>query len=128
MFKIYINRAILFLEKGDIMLKMNMEYNKGILFVRLDGSLNRNTTYKINNYLVPVLLKHKIRYLVFNFYNLTSIDEDGVDAILNTKGAIKQNKGIILLCEVNKLLNKQISKLKIKKTESELTAFKVIEV
>lgn len=107
---------------------MNMEYNRGILFVRLDGALNRNTTYKINNYLVPVLLKHKIRYLVFNLYNLSDMDEDGIDAILNTKCAIKQNKGIILLCEVNKMLNKRVSKLKIKKTESELTAFKVIEV
>lgn len=110
------------------MLKMDMEYNKGILFVRLDGALNRNTIYKINNYLVPVLLKHQIKYLVFNFYNLLDIDEDGVDALLNTKCAIKQNKGIILLCEVNKLLNKKINKLRIKKTDNELTAFKVIEV
>ena len=42
------------------MLKMNLEFNKGILFVRLDGMLNRATTYKVNNYLVPVILKHKI--------------------------------------------------------------------
>ena len=50
------------------MLKMNLEYDKGILFVRLDGVLNRSTSYKVNNYLVPVLLKHKIKYLVYNFY------------------------------------------------------------
>ncbi|MBE6155137.1 MAG: STAS domain-containing protein [Firmicutes bacterium] len=107
---------------------MDLEYNKGILFVRLDGYLNRNTTYKINNYLVPVLIKHKIKYLVYNFYNLYDIDEDGLDAILNTKYAIKTNRGLIYLCEVNELVNKKIHKLHIRKTENELSAFHVIEV
>lgn len=110
------------------MLKMDLEYSKGILFVRLEGQLNRNTSYKINNYLIPVILKHKIRYLVYNLYNLQDIDETGIDAFLNTKEAIKNNKGIICLCEVSNKLNKKISKLKIIKTESELTAFDIIEV
>ena len=38
------------------MLKMDLEYNKGILFVRLEGILNRRSSYKLNNYLVPVIL------------------------------------------------------------------------
>lgn len=110
------------------MLRMNLEYNKGILFVRLDGILNRGTSYKINNYLVPVILKHKIKYLVYNFYNLEDLDESGVDAILNTKFAIKNNKGIIYLCEVSKNLNRKLNKLHIKKTTNELTVFDKIEV
>ena len=107
---------------------MDLEYNQGILFVRLDGKLNRSTSYKINNYLVPVLLKHKIKYLVYNLFNLKDLDEDGIDAILNTKYAIKNNRGIIYLCEVNKELNKKIHKLHIKKTDNELSALKIIEV
>ena len=110
------------------MLKMDMEYSKGILFVRLDGFLNRKTTYKINNYLLAILLDNKIKYLVYNLYNLTGIDEDGIDALLNTKSAIKQNGGLIYVCEVSKMLNKAINKLKIKKIDNELVAYKVIEV
>ena len=110
------------------MLKMNLEYDKGILFVRLDGVLNRSTSYKVNNYLVPVLLKHKIKYLVYNFYYLDDIDDNGLDALLNTKFAIKNNKGIMYICEVNKDLNKKIHKLHIKKLDNELTALKTIEV
>ncbi len=48
------------------MLKVDMEYEKGILYVRLKGVLERKYSYKINNYIVPVVLKHKIKYLVFN--------------------------------------------------------------
>lgn len=110
------------------MLKMDMEYSKGILFVRLDGKLNRRTTYKINNSLLTILLKYKIKYLVYNLYNLVDIDEDGIDALLNTKDAIKQNGGLIYVCEVSKMLNKAISKLRIKKIDNELIAYKVIEV
>ena len=110
------------------MLKMDMEYSKGILFVRLDGALNRKTTYKINNCLLTIIVKYKVKYLVYNLYNLTDIDEDGVDALLNTKDAIKQNDGLIYICEVSKMLNKAINKLRIKKIDNELVAYKVIEV
>lgn len=107
---------------------MDLEYNQGILLVRLEGNLTRSTSYKINNYLVPLLLKQKIKYLVYNLWNLNDIDEDGIDAILNTKYAIKSNKGLLYLCEVNKSLNKKIQKLHIKKTENECSAIKAIEV
>lgn len=110
------------------MLKMDLEYNKGILFVRLDGDLNRKSSYKLNNYLVPIILKHKIKYLVYNMYLLVSIDESGLDALLNTKCAIRSNKGKICLCEVSKELDKTIKRLKIKKTATELTALELIEV
>ena len=110
------------------MLKMDLEYNKGILFVRLEGNLNRKSSYKLNNYLVPVILKHKIKYLVYNMYLLEDIDESGLDALLNTKCAIRSNKGKICLCEVSPYLDKAIKRLRIKKTATELTALELIEV
>lgn len=110
------------------MLEMNLEYNKGILFARLSGNLTRKNSYKVNNYLVPVILKHKIKYLVYNFFELNKIDESGVSAILNTKCAIRSNKGQIYLCEVSKELNKDLKKLRIKETDNELTALECMQV
>jgi anti-anti-sigma factor len=107
---------------------MDLEYNKGILFVRLSGDLSRKGSYKLNNYLVPTILKHRIKYLVYNLFDLNNIDEFGTDAILNTKCAIKANKGKIYLCEVPKKINKNIRKLRIKETTSELTALSLIQV
>lgn len=110
------------------MLKMDLEYERGIFFIRLKGTLNRKTSYKINSYIVPVLKKHKIKYLVYNLSNLKNIDESGVDAILNTKCTIRRNKGKIYLCEVNDNLNIKLKRLRIKITSSEMTALKLIEV
>ena len=110
------------------MLNMDLEYNKGILFVRLKGKLNRKSSYKLNNYLVPVLLKHKIRYLVYNLYELSDIDEAGVDAMLKTQCAIKANKGKICLCEVSESLEQMLKRLKIKFVSNERKVFDLIRV
>lgn len=110
------------------MLKMDLEYEGGILFIRLKGTLNRRVSYKINNYIVPVINKHKIKKIIYNLNELKSIDESGVDAILNTKCAVKRNKGKIYLCEVNKKILLKVKRLHIKITSSEMTALKLIEV
>ena len=109
------------------MLNMNIEYNKGILFVRLNGKLDRTSSYKINNYLVPVILKQKIKYLVYNFNNLEDVDEDGKDALLNTKYAIKNNKGKLYLCDVKNTLIKKIKHLHLRQIPSE-ESFKVMVI
>ena len=110
------------------MFNMDLEYNKGVLFVRLNGCLTKKGSFKLNNYLVPVILKHKIKYLVYNLFLLDDIDDSGVDALLNTKCAIKANKGKIYICEVPDEISKNIRKLRIKETASELTALNLIQV
>ena len=102
------------------MLKVDMEYDKGILYVRLNGVLERKVSYKINNYIVPTVLKHKVKYLVFNLLELKDIDESGMDALLNTKCAIRTNRGKICLCEVSDEVREKIKRLRMKIASNEL--------
>ena len=97
------------------MLKMDMEYEKGILFIRLNGSLNRKTAYKINNYIVPVVKKHHIKYVIYNLKDLKTIDGTGYYAFLNTK---------LYLCHVSKENQTNLKKLHIKILSSEKEARK----
>ena len=110
------------------MLKMDLEFNRGILFVRLKGKLLRKSSYKINNYLNPVLKKHKIKYLVYNFFFLEDIDASGIDAILNTKYIIKNNKGKIRMCEINNNIKEKIKGARLARITNELAAFQLLEV
>jgi anti-anti-sigma factor len=107
---------------------MDLEYRKGVLFVRLDGNLTRKNTYKLNNYLTPVLLKHRIKFLVYNLFSVLTVDESGIDSLLRTKHAIKNNHGSIYLCEVPKHLKKEVKRLRIKETDSELSALDILKV
>ena len=106
------------------MLKMDLEYKSGILIVRLEGMLSRKNNYKINNYIMPILIKHKIKYIVYNLNKLKGIDESGVDAILNTKCETKKNQGTIYLCEVRKELFSKLKRLRIKYSDSEEAVLK----
>ena len=110
------------------MLKVEMEYEKGILYVRLKGVLERKVCYKVNNYIVPTVLKHKIKYLVFNLFELKDIDEAGLDALLNTKCAIRTNKGKICLCEVSDELRMKMKRLRISVASNELAANRLINI
>ena len=92
---------------------MNLEYNKGILFIRLPESINREVSFEINNSLVPKILSQKIKYIVFNLYKSKYIDFFGLDALLNVKCAVKANKGKVCLCEVSNSIKKDIKKIKI---------------
>ena len=105
-----------------------MEYEKGILYVRLKGVLNRKACYKINNYIVPVVLKHKIKYLVFNMFYLQDIDEAGMNSLLNTKCAIRTNKGKICLCEVSDELRLKLKRLRMTVASNELAANRLINI
>jgi anti-anti-sigma factor len=106
------------------MFKMELEYKNGILFARLKGILNRKNSYKINNYLNPVLKKHNIKCLVYNFENLESVDNTGIDAILNSKYTIKLNKGVIRVCGSSGYNEALRRYLKIPRIDKEMEALK----
>ena len=108
------------------MLKIEFEYKKGILFARLKGILNEKNSYKINNYLIPVIEKHNIKYLVYNFEYLSDIKESGINAIINSKCILKRNNGKLFFSNINKDLKTKISLIKCKKIDKEYDVFKLI--
>ncbi len=79
------------------MLKINMEYKNGILFVRLIGSLDKITTTKLIDSLIPIIIKHGIRYLVYNFNELNNLDDVGYKSLLMAYNAINKNNGKVLV-------------------------------
>lgn len=83
------------------MLKINLEYKKGILFVRLKGNLNANTASKFLEYTIPIIKDYKIKYLVYNLKELGCLDNYGEDALLDSGEEIKSNNGRVLIVNNN---------------------------
>ncbi len=110
------------------MLKINSEYSKGILFVRINGNLNRRTSYKLSDFLVPTILKHKIKFLVCNLYNLESIDGIGIKSLERCSKAINVNSGLFQICDIPKELECKFKNVNIKKTLNEMTAIKKVNI
>ena len=104
------------------MLNINMEYKKGVLFVRLIGSLNELNAHKLIDTLLPIIIHHGIKYLVYNFRELSSIDEVGNNSLLLGYNAILNNKGYVLV------VNNKFKLKHFKETKNELTALEILKV
>ena len=104
------------------MLKMDLEYKKEILFCRLTGNLNQKNSYKLNDYLTPVVKKHGIKYLVYNLAGLKDID-----AIINSKWEIKKNKGKLIICKGKPNILEKLKRLRIPSVTCERRAYSLKE-
>ena len=103
-----------------------MEYRRGILFVRLMGRLNKDTSYKLDDFLIKTINRHGIKYMVYNLDNLYSIDDDGTQILQKGIRAIKKNHGRVLVCASSPTIN--IKNLKVSYIASELKAMSLLRV
>lgn len=83
-----------------------MEFRKGILFVRLDGVLNKMTVEKLNDEVTSLIKDNGVRNIVFNVDGLNSIDCYGINALLYNYEIVKESNGRSLVCGINNSLVK----------------------
>lgn len=104
------------------MLKVNIEFRKGILFVRLNGSLNKTTGTKLSTYLTPLIINYGIRYLVINLNNISYANKKGIYLLEKTIKNTELNNGISLICNSKYNINKYMN------IDNELSAIKIINI
>lgn len=115
------------------MLGINIEFHKGILFIRLDGNLDKNTVSKLKSEVTTLIKDNGIRNTVFNISNLNSIDCYGINALLNNYEICRDNNGKSLVCGINNnLVRHRINNSRLLKymyeTSDELSAINVINL
>lgn len=115
------------------MLKIELEFRKGILFVRLDGELNKYTVNNFDEEVVPVILKHGIKRIVINLDRLNTIDINGINRLINVNEITRNLNGRTIICSISS--NEVKEKLKDKEyvskfyeTSNELTALGVMKI
>ena len=99
------------------MLKTNMEFRKGILFIRLKGDLNKNT--------IKGIIDKDFKYIVLNIDNMYSIDSYSIEYINKIYKKINSTSGKMIICDkfnISRKLLKEIPKI-----DKEYDAFKLFE-
>lgn len=114
------------------MLDTIIEYRKGILFIRLIGSLTKETIDKLND-INNIIKENEIRNIVINMNELKSIDIKGINTLFYIYELCKKNKGRILICEAkNDEVRKRLKNSRIlnyiKEIKNELIAFDLIKI
>lgn len=104
------------------MLKINLEYKRGILFIRLKGNLNETTAPRFRDYCLPIIHDYKIKYMVYNLNNLINLDSVGKEVIKESSKYIKNNRGQVLL------INSKKHPLDLDNISSELVALELLKI
>ncbi|MEG1647808.1 MAG: STAS domain-containing protein [Bacilli bacterium] len=112
------------------MLEINMEFRKGILFIRLNGELTKNTVIKLRMEVTQLIKDNGIRNVLFNLNELDKIDIKGINELYYNFEICKINKGLSLLCGVNEKINKKLKESHLLKymneIDDELSAFNLV--
>jgi len=115
---------------SDKLLAITTEYRKGILFVRLEGSLINSTISLLNSELNK-WLGAGINNVVFNLQELDTIDTFGIQSFFSYYQMINGKKGHSLICGINENVNKYLKGTKILsyiyEISDELNAIKVMK-
>lgn len=114
------------------MLDINLEFVRGMLFVRLTGVLDTNTYTKLSDCLDNMIHEKGLKYFVVNLENLDSIDENGLQAIIDRYFDVALHDGQLVICGYDDQFNNnlEIENIfkKIEKTNNELGALKLINI
>ena len=100
------------------MLKINTEFRKGIMFIRIKGTLNKENVNNIDY--------EEFRYVVFNIDNLLSIDSYSINYIINCNEKITKDNGKLIICESSNSIGNNLFKNRIPIIDSELKAFNIL--
>lgn len=83
------------------MLEIDMEFRKGILFVRLMGSLISETVDVLNKEVTNIVKEYGISNVVFNVSGLENIDLNGIQALIKHQKLTNHYHGKAMICGLN---------------------------
>lgn len=114
------------------MLDINLEFYKGMLFVRLSGILDTNTYMKLNSCLNKMINDKELRYFVINLEELDYVDDKGLQSIIDRYFDVVVHDGKLVICGYDNCSHSNIKINNIFKqiehTNTELNALKLINI
>ena len=114
------------------MLNIDIEYKRGILFVRLDGILNEKTSCILEDVLKSVVHKAGIKYVLINFEKLYELDKSVISTIIKSYNECLKDNGKLMICGCNNVIKLKIEHSELIKyaqsTANELCAFNIVNI
>lgn len=112
------------------MLKIEIEYKRGILFVRLIGEVNK-TTIKNMDIVDNMIRRAGIKYLLINLEKVTIIRHDEIVSLISKYKNLIGDDGKLLICGYYDSLKLKVDVKDIDKiywSGKEISAFNIINI
>lgn len=102
------------------MLDLNIEFTRGVLFVRLAGILNEVSSMDVEEKVFEIIKDGGIRFVVFNVKNLEM--SDSVKLFDKCQKLLEENDGRMLIC------GDEMSAYDLEYVSDELSALKLLSI
>ena len=91
----------------------NIEFKKGILFGRLNGSFYNETLNLFESRVIPVILGMSLKRVNIDLKDVNFVDKSGIDSIIkiNINYILDKNKYEVFLCVVDNKYTKCVSNI-----------------
>ena len=113
-------------------MRINTEYRKGIIFLRIKGYLDKKSYKELLDEVNNIIENFGITNIVLNLDEITRIDMKGISSIYFIYEKLKKYKGSIYLCSNNNEVKSKLKKERlfkyINEIDSELKAFDLIKI
>lgn len=102
------------------MVDLNIEFTRGVLFVRLAGILNEVSSMDVEEKVFEIIKDGGIRFVVFNVKNLEM--SDSVKLFDKCQKLLEENDGRMLIC------GNEMSAYDLEYVSDELSALKLLSI
>lgn len=110
----------------------NIDYKKGVLFVRINGVLVGNKIDKFESEVIPIVLGLGSRFVTLNLLKLELIDRRGIESIIKISSIISRHDGKLALCEISDRIKENFKNSDIYdycfRTKNELSSLGVFKI
>lgn len=95
-----------------MLLQLETQVNKGIMFIRLEGDLNNKTFNTLSTEINYLLYNQGIHYYVLNFEEVSKVDKNIFIKLQNKLIEIFLSCGKVVMCGLNDMFKQQIGSTK----------------
>lgn len=113
-----------FIWKVILVVDINYEFRKGIMFIRLLGKLTVYNSKKVLENIINIIKEIGIKLVVINLDNIKAIDAYGINSILILNNKLREEHDKMFICSNNCFRKKFEHQIPI--ISSEIDIFNVI--
>ena len=79
----------------------SIEFKKGILFVRLNGSFYDNTSRVFESRVIPLILGMSLDKINIDLSSVKFVDKSGIDSIIKISNVVSRFDGKVVISGIN---------------------------